>query len=93
MSEIFYRALVQAILLYGSYMCVLSESMAKRVEGTHTEFLRMITGKKVGRLGDWTWETPGAKVVQEAAGAQLARIYIERRQVTLAQWVELRPLF
>ena len=83
MSEIFYRALVQAILLYGSYTWVLSESMAKRVEGTHTEFLRMITGKRAGRLGDWTWETPWAKVVQEAAGTQLASIYIEQRK---AKW-------
>ena len=35
----FYRAVVQAILFYGSETWVLSESMAKRIEGTHTGFL------------------------------------------------------
>ena len=50
-SEIFYRMVVQAILLYGSETWVLSASMENRVEGTHTEFLRLITGKRSRRLG------------------------------------------
>ena len=77
MSEGFYRAVVQAILLYGSETWVLSASMEKRTEGTHTEFLRMITGKRVKQLGDGTWETPGAEGIREAAGTQLDRIYID----------------
>ena len=48
-SESFYRAVMQAILLYGSEMWVLLASMEKRVEGKHTEFLRMITGKRAKR--------------------------------------------
>ena len=67
--------------------------MAKRVEGTYTEFLQMITGNIARRLGDGTWETPGAEGVREAAGTQSARIYIERRQETVAQRVVIRPLF
>ena len=35
----FYRAVVQAILLYWSEMLVLLESMAKRIEGKYTEIL------------------------------------------------------
>ena len=92
-SASFYRAVVQAILSYGSGTWVLSTSMAKRIEGTHTEFRRMIMGKRTKQLGDGTWDTPGAEVIQEAAGTQSARIYIERRQVTVAQWVALCPLF
>ena len=38
-SESFYRAVMQAILLYGSETWVLLASMAKRIEATHTEFL------------------------------------------------------
>ena len=48
--ESFYRAVVQAILLYVSETWVLSESMEKRVEGTHTEFLKLIMGKRARRL-------------------------------------------
>ena len=67
--------------------------MTKRLEGTHTKFLQLIMGKQARRLGDGTWETPGAEGVREAAVTQSERIYIERRQATVAQWVALRPLF
>ena len=53
-SASFYVAVVQAILLYGSETWVLSASMEKRIEGTHTEFLRMITGKRENQLEDGT---------------------------------------
>ena len=57
MSKKNYRAVVQAIILYSLEMWFLLESMAERVEGKHTEFLRLITGKRVRILGDGTWET------------------------------------
>ena len=53
----------------------------------------MIMGKIAKQLGYGTWEMPGSEVIQEAAGTQSARIYIERRKATVAQWVPLRPLF
>ena len=68
-------------------------SMAKRIYGMHTNFLPMITRKRAKQLEDGTWETPGAEGIREAAGTQLDRIYIERCQTTVAQWVALRPLF
>ena len=46
MPESLYKAVVQAIILYGSETWVLSESMANRIEGMHMEFLKMITGKR-----------------------------------------------
>ena len=91
-SEIIYRAVVQAIILYGSETWVLSASIVKRIEGTYTELLQLITGKKARQLGDGTRETQGAEIVREAAGTQSDRIYIEQRQATVAQWVALRPL-
>ena len=92
-STSFYRTVVQAILLYGSEMWFLLASMANMIEGTHTEFLRMITGKRTKQLGDGTWETPGEEGIREAAVTQSARINIERRQETVAQWVALHTLF
>ena len=53
----------------------------------------MITGKRTKQLGDGTWETTGAESMREAAVKQSARICIERRRATVAQWVALRPLF
>ena len=77
-SAIFYRAVVQAVLLYGSETWVLLAAMQRKVEGVHTGFLRQITGKRVRRQRDGTWETPGAEGVREASGTQSARIYISR---------------
>ena len=85
MSASFYRAVVQAIILYRSETWVLWESMAKRIEGTHMEFLRMITGKRAKKLGDGKWETPGVEGIQEASGNKPSRVYIERRKATMVQ--------
>ena len=53
----------------------------------------MIMGQGVKQSGDGTWETPGAEGIWEAVVTQSARIYIERRQATVEQWVALHPLF
>ena len=93
MSSSFYRAVVQVILLYGSETWVILASIAKRIEGMHTEFLNIVTGNRVKILGDGTWEKPGVEVIREAAGTQSDRVCIEQRQATVTQWVALRSLF
>ena len=70
-----------------------SASMEKRIEGAHTELLKMITGKRTKLLGYGTWETLRAEGVREVARTQLASIHIEQRKATMAQLVALRPLF
>ena len=65
---------MQAILLYALETWVLLASMEKRIEGMHTEFLKIFRGKRAKRLGDGTWETPGAEGIQEADETQLYRI-------------------
>ena len=64
----FYRSVVQGILLYGSETRVFSAEMEKKAEGSHTGLLRQIMEKQARWIGDETWETPRAEVVQEAAG-------------------------
>ena len=62
--QCFYRAVVQAILLYGLETWILLVAMENKVEGAHTGFLRLIMGNQVWRIGDGTWETPGTEVVR-----------------------------
>ena len=88
---IFYRVVVQAILLYGSEAWILLLKMERNVEWIHTGLLCQITGKR--QIRDGTWETPGAEGVWEAAGTLSARTYIGIRQATVAQWVALCTLF
>ena len=74
-------------------MWVLLASIEKRIEGTHTYFLQMIMEKRAKKFGDGSWETPVAEGIRKAAVTHSDRIYTEQRQATIAQWVELRPLF
>ena len=50
----FYRSVKKAVLLFGSYTCVLLASMDRTVEGTHTGFLGQITGKQMRRKAERT---------------------------------------
>ena len=91
-TAMFYRAVVQAILLYGSETWVILAAMDNKLEEAHTGFLIKITGKLSRRILYRTWETPGVEEVREAAGTQFAMTYIVRRQATVAQWVDLRSI-
>ena len=44
-STMFYREVVQAVLLFGLEYCVLLTEMENIAEGAHTSFLRQIKGK------------------------------------------------
>ena len=92
-AEMFYRAVVKAIILYELETWVLQSAIQRKVEGTHTGLLRQIKEKRARRLGDSTWETPEAEGVREAAGMQSEMNYIWRRQAIMAQWVALHLLF
>ena len=89
----FYRAVVQSILICRLEMWVFSAEMERKVEGIYTGLLQQIMGKQVQQIGDGTWEISGAEGVREASGTQLVMTYIERRQATMAQQVALHPLF
>ena len=78
-SEIFFRMVAQVVLFFGLETGVLSEEMERKVEGTHTGFLRHITGKRARRIADVIWEDPRAEVVWEEAVTQSAMTYIGRR--------------
>ena len=53
-SYLFYRAVVQVVLLFGSESWALSEAMIGVVEVTHVGFLRQITGNQARRQVDGT---------------------------------------
>ena len=88
-SEMFYRAVVQAVLIFGSESWVLSAYMETVVEGTHKWFLRHIIGKQMRWNPDGTWVIPEAEVVLESVGMQSTATYISRRQGSVSQWVVL----
>ena len=64
---------------------------SRNLEGVHLVFLWQIMGQKVVRREDGTWWKVAAYKVLEKAVTQSLGTYIDRRQVTLAEWVALRP--
>ena len=50
--EKYYRAVVQAVLLFGSETWVLTAEIMQNLEGVHVVFLCQITGMKARRLGE-----------------------------------------
>ena len=55
-------------------------------------FLRQITGKKGKWQRDRTWRSKAeAKVIKEAVTYSLG-VYIDKRQETVAEWVELTTM-
>ena len=57
--DIFYRAVVQAVLLFGSERWVLSAAMDKRLEGVYVVFFLEVIGKTARRQWDGTWKMEG----------------------------------
>ena len=84
----FYRSVVQAMLLFRAETWVLTEMMLQKMEGVHVSFLRKVTGMSVSKLGVDTWKKEEAERVLQATGKNVWE-YIERRQVTVAEWVAL----
>ena len=58
LEAMLYRAVTQAVLLFVLDTWVLFSAMDRTVEGTHTIFLRQITGKWTWQKKDGTWVTP-----------------------------------
>ena len=54
-SASFYRAVVQAVLLFGLETWILSAAMEKRIAGVRVGFLQQVTGKRANRRMDETW--------------------------------------
>ena len=92
MSAIFYRAVVQSVLLLGEETWVLSEAMSRNLEGVHVGLLRQIMGPRAVQQEDGTWWRVAVENVLEKAGTQSLGTYIDRRQATVAEWVALSPI-
>ena len=89
MSALFYRAVIQEVLIFGSESWALSNAMVWAVEGTHMGFLRQITVKQARRQSEGSLETPVAEEFLRVSGMQSVAKYFGHRQAVVAQWVDL----
>ena len=89
LSVLFYRVVIQAVLLFGADSWVLLDAITREVESNHVGFLSQITGEWAIQKAKGSWETPATKEVLRAVGMQSAVTYIDRRQEKVLQWVAL----
>ena len=89
----FYKAVVMAVLLYGSESWVVNASTLARLEGFHMRaawtLARVNTPR---RKRDGTWEYPDGEAVREEVGLRTIKEYILVRRNTVAQAVATRPV-
>ena len=89
----FYKAVVQAVLLYGSETWVLSTAAIASLEGFHIHAAyRMAVKHKPRRGPGHRWIYPKSKDVLEECGMNTLAEYITVRRNTIAVYVVTRPI-
>ena len=78
-SAMSYRAVVQAVLIFGVETWVFPAAMYRNLEGVHVGFLRNIMGQKEKRQRDGTWRSKAEANVIKEAGTQTLGTCIEKR--------------
>ena len=81
------------MLLFGSETWMMTAAILQYLKVIHVGFLRQVAGMEVQRLGEDTWRKAGEDSLLQAAGSKLLWEYVNKRQATVAEWVDLRPIF
>jgi len=92
-AAMFYKAVVQAVLLYGAETWSVTPVMLRALRGFHHRVARQLTGK-VGRYlpREDRWVYPPIDEALEEAGLFPIEVYLNRRQNHLVDYVATRPL-
>ena len=88
-----YKVVAQLVLFYGSKSWVVTGEMLKVLAGFHHRAAQQITGMtaKLGAGGEW--EYPPVVEAMEDTGIHPIGVYIKRRQKTIAERVDFRPVY
>ena len=89
----FYKAIVQAVLLYGSKTWVLSQRMRGMLNSFHNRCARYITRDFITHTPEQGWTFPNMERVLRKASLFDVATYIARRRETLMKYVVDRPIF
>ena len=81
----FFKAVVQAVLIFGLDTWVVTPGMGKALGGFHTQVMRRLTVRLPLRTLDRKWRYTSAATDREEAGFLTMEEYIRRRQNTVAQ--------
>ena len=88
----FYKAIVQSVLLYGVETWVLIKSMMNILKGFHHHVARKLSGFHARPLGGGRWRTYKVADVLDAAGMRPMEEYVQNRRYYLNTYVQERPV-
>ena len=91
-SGIFFKAVVQAVLLFGAETWVLTPMMERDLDSFHNGDACRITGRQPRIGGDGSYAQPPLKEAMREAGFEGIRQPITRRQNTVAQYIAMRTI-
>jgi hypothetical protein len=87
MCGMFYKATVQAVLLYGSETWKLPPTSVKRLEGFHIRAAWQMSGLQPEKKLNGSWSYPCSKNVLEAAGLHTIAHYMDVHMQTVANFI------
>jgi hypothetical protein len=90
---IFYKVIVQSVLLYGAESWVITKSKMVQVRSFHRRCARHITRTHIRQDEDGTWIYPSSEGVLEEAGLCTIEEYIQKRRDTVEAFAKNRPLY
>jgi hypothetical protein len=82
-----YKAVVQAVLLYGSESWAVTVAMGKRLQSFHHRCARYISGQHIRMNVDGTWTCPSSESVLKQTGLWTIDEYLLRRRETIKKYV------
>jgi len=91
-SGMFYKAVVQAVLLHGCESWVLTDKVWKVLASFHNGAARCITRKMTYKVGE-VWIYPPLEEAREDAGVHSIQHCVEKRQNRVAMHVASRPMW
>jgi len=89
----FYKAIVQAVLLYGSESWTLSKDKLREFSSFHNRVARYLCNDHIRPLEDGTYYVPRTEDVLEKAGLFTIEHYIRLRRATVSNFVKERDIY
>jgi len=91
-SGMFYKAIVQSVLLYGCETWTITPRMLTALRGFHHQVARRIAVRLPNKLRDGSWNYPRIEVARSEAGLYTIEHYIAIRQSGFVDKVAIRPI-
>ena len=88
----FYKAVAQAVILFGAETWVLTQRMEKALDRFQSRVARRLTGNQPRRRTDGSWDYPPLAETLGEAGLEGIRKLATRRHNTVAQYIATRPI-